>query len=173
MNLNITTDSSITDEDVESVCAGSRKIFEWFCYTVNCSGYIPHIYEVDPITIRFVLRKIKGSKIFLRRDMQNKMVATANYMFRANQKYWPLRRIEDYHVGATLVYFEIRVEGELLSIHDPIALRPASPSDVPSRTDGRCPQSSGIPSDQQQRLESSEPTHHEYLPLPEECADFL
>ena len=105
-------------KNVEKMNKTAKKIFNWLCYTLNCAGYVPHIFECTPNEMRFTLRKVNGTKVRLRFDVQVKLVSIANYFFRVTQNNWPVRIEEDMVGGEYLHSYTIKVIGKERSIFE-------------------------------------------------------
>lgn len=108
-------DDSIKD-GLEKVNPDAIKIFQWFTYTLNMAGHVPHIYETDEQGVTFLIRKMKGTKINIRWDLKLKMVSLANFIFRSNQKTWPIKVLTDIQGGEYINYFAIKLSEKLRPI---------------------------------------------------------
>src|SRR4051812_2463067 len=89
-DLNISFDSEINPDELEKINKTALKVFHWLCLTFNNIGFIPHIYELSHNSMKFVLRKIAGTKMVLKYDHEIKIASLANFMFRVRQSNWPV-----------------------------------------------------------------------------------
>lgn len=110
INAHLSLDDSLTKDHVEKLNPAAKEIFQWMAYSLNLGGYVPHVYECNEGEVFFVLRRIKGNKMLMRWDVQRKLVAIANYLFRVKQNYWPVKVIEDVSEGKNYTYFVIKVD---------------------------------------------------------------
>lgn len=115
-NLKISFDSEIDPKYLHSMSKDTIRIFEWVCGTLNVAGYVPHIYEADHKSMKFVLRKFEGAKVNIRFDIQMKIVSLANYIFKVKQQTWPVVVTQDIQDCQLMSFWRINVTGEARSI---------------------------------------------------------
>lgn len=115
-DLKISFDNEINPEDLEKMNKDPKRIFEWICFTLNQAGYVPHIYEIDRKSMKFVMRKISGTKVNVRFDIQMKIVSLANFLFRVKQQNWPVVVTQDIQNCQYLSFWRINVTGEARDI---------------------------------------------------------
>jgi hypothetical protein len=119
-DLQISFDSEINPEDMNLLNNMSKRIFEWVCFTMNIGGYVPHIYEMDKNSIRFVIRRLAGTRCTLSFQAQIKIASIANMMFRVKQKTWPIAIMRDIAEGKYLEFWRINVTGETRKVTEDI-----------------------------------------------------
>ncbi len=110
--LQISFHEDVNPEDMEFLDNTAKRMFEWVCFTMNQGGYVPHIYELDKKSLRFVIRKISGVRCNLSFQTQIKIASIANMMFRVKQKTWPIALMRDTVEGKFLEFWRINVTGE-------------------------------------------------------------
>lgn len=89
-----------------------KRIFEWICNTFNIGGYAPHIYECDEQGMRFVIRRINGTRCDMSFQNQIKISAVGNHMFRVKQRSWPIKVDRDVIEGQYLEFWDINITGK-------------------------------------------------------------
>lgn len=94
----------------------ARRIFDWLCTTFNAAAHIPHIYECGDNKLVFIVRKAKGCRIKLNKEVMNKIVSFSNFIFRIKQPEWPVRYEDDIQGSQILHVFTIKTNGAAVPI---------------------------------------------------------
>lgn len=115
---------TFADEEVAMIYAtelneDAKRVFDWVCYTLNCAGYVPLIFRGTDTEISFFMRKIKGARLTFRYHDYQKLVFWTNFLFKVQQKHWPLKLVEDIMGGSRVEYMTLSVTNELTpNVHE-------------------------------------------------------
>jgi len=120
IDITVSFNEDVDPSSLEQMNKLPKKIFEWVCYTMNQGGYVPHIYEIDSKSLRFVIRTVAGTKTKLSFQNQIKIASVANHLFKVKQRVWPIAIMRDLCGNQFLDFWKITVTGEPRGVEDHI-----------------------------------------------------